>query len=76
MTDKTDFWEGLVTIQYQGQAVVKKRLYAVSGGCADVLNVHRPAHYDFEKVVAMEVLRVVKGRFRASPTVVRCSLKD
>lgn len=23
MTDKTDFWEGLVTIQYQGQALVK-----------------------------------------------------
>lgn len=49
MTDKTDFWEGLVTIQYQGQAAVKEKLHAVSASCADILTVHRPAHYGFEK---------------------------
>ncbi len=47
MTDKTDFWEGLVTIQYQGQAVVKERL-AVSARRADVLNVRRAACDGFD----------------------------
>lgn len=44
MTDKTDFWEGLVTLQYQGQAVVKERLYVVSACWTSRLNVHQPAH--------------------------------
>lgn len=35
--------------------------------CTDMLNVHRPVHYGFEKVVVMEVLLVVIDRFRASP---------
>lgn len=51
MTDKTDFWEGLVTIQYQGQAAVREKLDVMIVSNIDILNVQRPACYGFEKMV-------------------------
>lgn len=62
MTDKTDFWEGLVTIQYQGQAAVREKLDVMIVSNIDILNVQRPACYGFENWL-QEVLKPEKGQF-------------